>query len=80
MIVRIVTSLCLFAATLIASDVPRQENTGLLAQRYRQLGGSITLIAKPGVGHHPHGLDDPTPIVEFITRHAAVDPAQSYEQ
>jgi hypothetical protein len=31
------------------------------------------LIAKPGVGHHPHGLDDSTPIVEFITRHA---PAQ----
>ena len=41
------------------------------AQRYRKLGGSITLIAKPGVGHHPHGLDDPTPIVEFIVKHAA---------
>lgn len=50
--------------------VPWQENTGLLAERYRKLGGSITLIAKPGVGHHPHGLDDPTPIVEFIARHA----------
>jgi hypothetical protein len=41
-----------------------------MADRYRQLGGDITLIAKPGVGHHPHGLDDPTPIVEFIARHA----------
>lgn len=50
--------------------VPWQENTGLVAERYRALGGSITLIAKPGVGHHPHGLDDPTPIVEFIARHA----------
>ncbi|NLF67874.1 MAG: prolyl oligopeptidase family serine peptidase [Candidatus Anammoximicrobium sp.] len=51
--------------------VPWDENTGLVAERYRKLGGSITLIAKPGVAHHPHGLDDSTPIVEFILRHAA---------
>ena len=52
--------------------VPWDENTGLIAERYRKLGGQITLIAKPGVGHHPHGLEDSTPIVEFIARHAAV--------
>ena len=52
--------------------VPWDENTGLIADRYRKLGGSIELIAKPGVGHHPHGLDDPTPIIEFIAKHAAV--------
>lgn len=51
--------------------VPWRENTGLLAERYKQLGGSITLINKPGVGHHPHGLDDPQPIVDFIIRHAS---------
>lgn len=51
--------------------VPWDENTGVIAERYKKLGGSITLIAKPGVGHHPHGLDDPTPIVEFIRKHAA---------
>ena len=50
--------------------VPWQENTGIIAQRYRELGGSITLIAKPGIGHHPHGLDDSSPIVEFIERHS----------
>lgn len=50
--------------------VPWDENTGLLAERYKKLGGPITLIAKPGVGHHPHGLDDPTPIVEFIAKHS----------
>ncbi len=49
--------------------VPWDENTGLIAERYRALGGEITLIAKPGVGHHPHGLDDSTPIVEFLARH-----------
>lgn len=48
--------------------VPWQENTGVVAERYQQLGGSITLIAKPGVGHHPHGLEDSTPIVDFIVR------------
>ena len=52
--------------------VPWEENTGLIAERYKKLGGDITLIAKPGVGHHPHGLDDSTPIVEFIRKHASV--------
>ncbi len=51
--------------------VPWEENTGVIAERYKQLGGDITLIRKPGVGHHPHGLEDSTPIVEFIVRHSA---------
>ncbi|HTN76426.1 MAG TPA: alpha/beta hydrolase [Pirellulaceae bacterium] len=46
--------------------VPWDENTGIIAERYRKLGGRIKLIDKPGVGHHPHGLDDPQPIVDFI--------------
>jgi pimeloyl-ACP methyl ester carboxylesterase len=50
--------------------VPMEENTGLVATRYREIGGRITVIAKPGVGHHPHSLEDPTPIVEFILNHA----------
>ncbi len=53
------------------TTVPWEENTGIVARRYRRLGGNITLIPKPGVGHHPHGLADPTPIVEFIMKHAA---------
>jgi lysophospholipase L1-like esterase/pimeloyl-ACP methyl ester carboxylesterase len=52
--------------------VPWDENTGLIAERYEKLGGKIELIRKPGVGHHPHGLEDSTPIVEFIRKHAAV--------
>jgi len=54
--------------------VPWDENTGVLAERYRKLGGGITLIPKSGIGHHPHGLTDPTPIVEFIVKHAAINP------
>lgn len=50
--------------------VPWQENTQVVSRRYTALGGSIVLIGKSGVGHHPHGLDDATPIVEFIERHS----------
>jgi lysophospholipase L1-like esterase len=50
--------------------VPVEENTALLAKRYQALGGDITLIAKPGVGHHPHGLADSSAIIEFILKHA----------
>jgi pimeloyl-ACP methyl ester carboxylesterase len=49
--------------------VPWEENTGVLAERYRALGGKIELIAKPGCDHHPHGLEDPSPIVAFIRRY-----------
>ncbi len=49
--------------------VPWEENTGLIHQRYTALGGPIQLIRKPGIGHHPHGLEDPTAIVEFIQQH-----------
>ncbi len=51
--------------------VPPDENTLPLAENYRRLGGTIELIAKAGVGHHPHGLQDSTPIVNFILKHAA---------
>ena len=52
--------------------MPWEENTGVVARKYEELGGSITLIAKPGVGHHPHGLDsDPSPIIDFLWEHAA---------
>ena len=47
-------------------DVPVAENTALLEERYKKLGGHIEVIHKPGVGHNPHCLEDPTPIVKFI--------------
>ena len=52
--------------------VPWRENTGVLAERYQRLGGNIELIGKPGCGHHPHGLIDPTPIVDFIISHTLI--------
>lgn len=38
----------------------------ILYNRYSQLGGEIKLIMKPGVGHHPHSLENPLPIVEYL--------------
>ncbi len=49
--------------------VPIDENTRLVEERYKKLGGSITVIAKPGVGHHPHSLVNPEPIVTFVLAH-----------
>lgn len=46
--------------------VPMDENIGVVEKRYRELGGRIELITKPGVGHHPHSLKDPTPVVHFL--------------
>lgn len=46
--------------------VPMDENTRLVEQRYKQLGGPITVISKPHCNHHPHSLKDPTRIVNFV--------------
>jgi lysophospholipase L1-like esterase/pimeloyl-ACP methyl ester carboxylesterase len=54
--------------------VPWEENTKLIHERYTALGGPIELIRKPGIGHHPHGLDDPAPIIAFIQRHTRPTP------
>lgn len=55
---------------LVAGDsdtvVPYDENGKVFAERVRALGGNITEIVKPGCDHHPHGFDDPQPIVDFI--------------
>ena len=51
-------------------NVPLAENTAVLEKRYRALGGTIEVIVKPGVAHHPHSLKDPAPIVEFLVKHA----------
>ena len=48
--------------------VPYEENTAILKQRYDAMGGSFTLILKKGLKHHPHGLDDPAPVVAFVLK------------
>ena len=48
--------------------VPFEENSLKLAEIYRAAGGKIELIVKKGIGHHPHSLQDPKPIVDFILK------------
>jgi hypothetical protein len=49
--------------------VPYPENTAILKECYEKLGGEIVVIIKKGFKHHPHGLEDPTPVVDFILKH-----------
>lgn len=50
--------------------VPVAENTAVIEKRYKELGGHIEVIHKENVGHHPHSLKDPKPIVDFILEYA----------
>jgi len=56
-------------------DLPPEENILLLENRYTALGGTIKVIAKPGIGHHPHSLSDPTPLAAFILSHTRQPPS-----
>ncbi|GAF05368.1 alpha/beta hydrolase family protein [Saccharicrinis fermentans] len=51
--------------------VPYEENTALLVKKFEEAGGHIELIKKEGVGHHPHCLKNPKPIVDFILKSVA---------
>lgn len=46
--------------------VPVAENTTLFEENMKKLGHPIQVIHKPGIGHHPHSLANPAPIVRFI--------------
>lgn len=48
--------------------VPVAENTLPFEQKIKAEGGSIQVIHKPEVGHHPHSLQNPQPIVDFILK------------
>lgn len=58
---------------LIAGDsdtvVPYDENGALLDEAYRKKGCTIETIIKKGCDHHPHGLEDPAPILDFIKKY-----------
>jgi pimeloyl-ACP methyl ester carboxylesterase len=46
--------------------VPHAENGGLVYTRYKALGGPVERVVKPGQDHHPHGLKDVRPVVNFF--------------
>jgi hypothetical protein len=46
--------------------VPVEENGYVMRDRCKAAGGLYREIIKSGARHHPHGLDNPAPVVEFI--------------
>ena len=50
--------------------VPYEENGAVLEKYYRENGGTIITVGKQGCGHHPHGLEDNTPIIEFVEKYS----------
>ena len=42
------------------------ENGKVLEDFYKEKGGKLKSITRSMGKHHPHGLDDPTPIIEFV--------------
>jgi len=53
------------------SYVPKEVNSDIVRERYMKLGGKFVEIVKVGCDHHPHGLADPTPVVDFILENTA---------
>jgi len=49
--------------------VPYEENGAYLEKYYKENGGTIEVVMKRGIGHHPHCLSDNTPIIEFIEKY-----------
>jgi len=67
---------CIHVCGLVDEAVPYDENTAVLVERYRKLGGHVQEIKKPRTGHHPHSLRQPEPIVDFIMHYTAGGRAQ----
>lgn len=49
-------------------------NNDIVQDRYPKLGGEFTLIMKQNCPHHPHGLSDPSLVVDYIVAHCAEGP------
>ena len=50
--------------------VPYEENGKLLYDYYKEHGGNINAIGKENCGHHPHGLSDNKPLIEFAEKYS----------
>ena len=51
------------------TTVPYDENGLFVERAYKEADLPIEVYIKPGGNHHPHGIPDPTPIVDFILRY-----------
>ena len=51
-------------------DFLLQQNTLLVENLYRQMGGRISVMIKEGTAHHPHSLQDPQLLADWIEQNA----------
>ena len=51
------------------STVPYEENGKLINDKYIENNAVIKTIIKKNADHHPHGLVDNTPIIQFINKY-----------
>lgn len=50
------------------TTVVYEENGKVLEEFYKENNGNICVIEKSMCGHHPHGLENPTPIIDFVEK------------
>lgn len=49
-------------------------NCELFAERFQAAGGKLQIIKRASWGHHPHGLGETAPIVDFISENLKAKP------
>ena len=57
-----IVSVCGAADRTVVFD----RNMQPVEEAYRALRGVVEVIVKPGCDHHPHSLEDPTPVCDFL--------------
>ena len=50
-------------------DVPHRENAEHVVAAYKKTDTPLLYIVKPGCDHHPHSIEDPTPVSEFLVKY-----------
>ena len=49
--------------------VPYVENGKILSDYFKANNGNLTEIVKAGCDHHPHGLEDYKPLLDFVKKY-----------
>jgi pimeloyl-ACP methyl ester carboxylesterase len=73
---------------LVKNDVPLlhvcgsldyllEHHTLMVEDVYHMLGGRISVMIKEGVPHHPHSLQDPKPIADWIEQNVRPEPGKA---
>ena len=59
--------------------VSNTTNFDVFARNFRAAGGNLTVIDHADYAHHPHGLENPAPLAEFILKNHGSDLANYNE-